>query len=438
LLINKGFKFRIYPTKEQNQSLRQCGGNARFTYNMLLERNIQYYEETKQIDKAKFHFQNDMINSLPELKQEFEWLNLSFSQSLQQVARQLSQALTNCFQHQSGFPQFKKKQNDDSFAVPQKWRLGKGFVFIPKVGEVKMKKHRPLQGKPKSLTVIQDGEQWFVSILCEVNLKEKEKESFDPEKCVGIDLGIKEFAVISDETIIPSMKTLRKNLKRLKRTQRKLSKKVKGSSNRNKQKRRLQAIHRNVRNIRKDFHHKVSFDMRTKYQVIVMEDLNIQGMLKNHKLALSISDSGWGQFTRFLQYKMEWEGKMVLKIDRWYASSKICSECGAKKVELSLNDRVYICEECGCVMDRDFNASLNIRAEGIRLLEEMLKILAEENLELENGSIDFNNYRKENLLVDSEEGEEQSSSVACGEFSSGLEEILSETKFDESGKRRFR
>ena len=358
--VHKGFKFRLVPTQEQESMLSQQAGNTRFLWNKFLESNLKTYKETQ-----KFQFSYDMITSLPELKEEFDFLKLSFSQSLQQVGRQLDSALKDSFKKTKGFPKFKKKGNKDSFTVPQKFSLHSKFVKLPKIGKVKWIKHRKIQGKPKFLTVSRDGNQWYCSITCEVNLTDKQ---YSQENIVGIDVGLKEFATLSDNTVVPNPRHLNKKLKKLKREQRWLSRKTKGSNNRVKQIETVQTVHRKVRNTRKDFLHKTSSNTIAKYSGVVLEDLNIKGMMKNKKLSRHISDVGWYEFNRMLKYKSLWNAKHFIKIDRWFASSKICNECGSKKVDLKLSDRIYVCKNCGNITDRDFNASKNILAEGLNVL----------------------------------------------------------------------
>ena len=361
MLIHKGFKFRLYPTLEQETMLAQQAGNTRFLWNKLLESNLKTYKDTQ-----KFKFSYDMIMSIPKLKEEYDFLKLSFSQSLQQVGRQLDSALKDSFKNSKGFPQFKKKGNRDSFTVPQKFHLNKKSVQLPKIGKVNWIKHRNWEGTPKFLTVSRDGNQWFCSITCEVNTSDKQ---YSDKNLVGIDVGLKEFAVLSDNTTIKREKHLDKYKDKLIREQRWLSRKVKGSNNRKKQIQKVQVVHRKIRNTRNDFLHKTSSNMIAKYSGVVLEDLNIKGMMKNSKLARSISDVGWYEFSRMLEYKSLWNAKHFIKVNRWYASSKICNECGNKKVDLRLEDRTYVCESCGTIIDRDYNASKNILDEGLNMLK---------------------------------------------------------------------
>jgi putative transposase len=360
MLIQRGYKYRILPTKEQEESLLQCGGNARFLWNYALKTNQDYYKET-----GKFKFYHELAVSLPKLKEEHPFLKESFSQSLQMVLRQFDKALKDSFKKKKGFPSFKKKMLlNDSFTCPQKWRLGRGFVFIPKIGEVKWIKHRAMKGKPKSITISQDGDKWYCSVLCEYTIPDKAKEC---DNIVGCDVGLKEFAILSDGTVISNPRHTKKYENKLAKEQRKLSKKQKGSKNRFKQRLKVRKIHNKIRDTRKDFLHKTSNSIAKNYDGIFVEDLNIKGMMKNHCLAKSIGDVSWSEFNRQLEYKCKWSFKYYLKIDRFFPSSKTCSNCGYVQ-EMPLSKRIFDCPNCGISIDRDLNASLNIRNIGINTL----------------------------------------------------------------------
>jgi len=357
MLIQKGFKFRLKPTKKQKHLLLQHGGNTRFIWNAFLQQNIEYYKQEK-----KFIFFHDLANSLPELKQEYDFLQLSYSQSLQQVAKQFDKALKDSYKTEKGFPSFKRKMLlTDSFTIPQNWKLKQGYVVIPKIGKVKWVKHRPLQGKPKHITISQDGNNWYCSVLCEYEVEKQEKKM---DNIVGIDVGLKEFAVFSDGRIIPNIKILKKYEKQLAKAQRRLSRKQKGSKNRFKQRMKVRNIHTKIRNTRQDFLHKTSNLIAKNYDGIVLEDLNVKGMMKNHKLAKSISDVSWSEFKRQLKYKCRWNFKHFFEIGRFTPTTKVCSECGCIQ-DMPLNKRIFNCPDCGISIDRDLNASINIKMIGL-------------------------------------------------------------------------
>jgi putative transposase len=281
------------------------------------------------------------------------------------VARQFDRALKDSFKKEKGFPSFKKKALlNDSFTCPQKWRLGKGFVFIPKIGKVKWTKHRQLQGKPKSITISQDGDKWYCSVLCEHEIKEQEKKT---ENVVGIDVGLKEFAVLSDRTVIKNPKHLKSAEEKLALVQKRLTKKQKGSRNRFKQRMKVRKIHTKIKNVRQDFLHKTTSNMIAKYDGVVLEDLNVRGMMKNHCLAKSIADVSWSEFKRQLKYKAMWNSKQFVLIGRFEPTSKTCSNCGYIQ-DMPLGRRQYNCPYCGISIDRDLNASINIKSLGLDTL----------------------------------------------------------------------
>jgi putative transposase len=358
--IRRAYKFRLVPTPEQEQLLRQHGGNARFVWNYFLRINEEEYARNK-----KFVFGYDLIMSLPKLKKKYDFLALSFSHSLQQVGRHFDRALKDFLNPElkRAFPTAKKKFKErDSFTVPDKFRVGKTFVFIPKIGEIKWVKHRGIKGKVRHLTVKQDGDQWYCSVNVEIKAETPEVKD---ENIIGIDVGLKTFATHSDGEIAENQKILRKHERKLKRYQRRLSKRTKGGSNRRKQRIRVSRLHRKIRNIRRDFQHKSTCSTIAKCDGICLENLNVKGMMSNHTLAKAISDCGWYEYKRQLRYKADWCGKIFVEIDRFAPSGKCCSECGWKDVNLCLSDRIFRCECCGLVMDRDLNASINIRNWGL-------------------------------------------------------------------------
>jgi len=364
MIIHKGFKYRLKPTCEQKQLLLQHAGNTRFLWNNLLANNIEYYKE-----EGKFNFGHVMITSLPSLKEDYGFLKLSFSQSLQTVGRQLNDSLSRFLEERKtnnkiGFPKFKKKSMErDSFHCPQKWKLYNKYVHIPKIGKIKWYKHRDLQGKPKSITITQSGDQWFCSVLCEKEIEEKQKKT---KNIIGIDVGLKDFAVCSDGNVIKRQRITKNYEEKLTKEQRRLSRKEKGSQNRHKQKRVLQKVHRKIKNSRIDFLHKTTSNMIAKYDGFCLEDLNVSGMMKNKNLSKSIADASWSEFKRQLEYKSLWNSKHFIQVSRWFPSTKTCSSCGGKQT-MELKDRMYECE-CGFVMNRDLNAAVNILNEGLNTL----------------------------------------------------------------------
>lgn len=300
----------------------------------------------------------DLIKQLPELKKECEWLKEINSQSLQAPIRNLDNAFTRFFKGQGNFPKFKKKSNGGSFNIPQNVSLKDGKLIIPKFKKgIDIILHRPIKGEIRQATISKTPTgKYFVSILCETNETVKPKAPIKENTSVGIDLGIKTFLVTSDGEVFDNPKFLRNSLSKLKFVQRKFSKN-KGKRTKNK----LVKLHEKVANQRKDFLHKTSSKLISDNQTICIEDLNINGMLANHKLALSISDCGWSMFVNMLEYKAEWYGKNILKIDRFEPSSKLCSCCGSINKNLTLQDREWTCNKCNAMLDRDVNASINIK-----------------------------------------------------------------------------
>lgn len=360
----RAYKFRLYPTPQQTRLLQQHGGNARFLWNNLLKQNQDKYEAEK-----KFIFAYDMINSIPSLKQEHTFLQDSFSQSLQQVAKHLDRAIKDSYRKPNDpakkeFPVFKKKHHQsDSFTVPQKFRIAKNYVFIPKIGEVEWVKHREIKGKVKHIAISQDGEQWHCSVNVELKRKQQPKLKAQPSEkinIIGVDVGVKTYITLSNEEEIANPKFIQKHEKKLKRIQRSHSRKKLGSKNRRKSKKRLQNQHRKIRNSRNDFQHKLTHSMITKYMGFVLEDLNIQGMMKNHTLAKAVQDCAWYEFKRQIKYKSEWHGKFYHEAEMFDATSKKCCCCGWKNCELTLKDRTFLCKECDLEIGRDVNAAVNL------------------------------------------------------------------------------
>jgi putative transposase len=304
---------------------------------------------------------------LPALKQEFPWLTDCYSQVLQSVSLNLSRAFINFFEGRAKYPNFKSKHGKQSIQYPQSVKLLDGFIKLPKIGEVEAKLHRTFDGALKTVTVSMTCTgKYYASLLFDDGLTTVESNSNG--KAVGVDLGLTHFAITSDGSKFDNPRHLKKKEKNLKRKQQKLSRKVKGSSRRTKACKIVARVHERLTNTRKDFQHKLSRKLVNENQVIIVENLAVKNMVKNHNLASSISDCGWSEFTRQLKYKCEKEGKTYLEIGRIFPSSKTCHVCLNQIGSLALEVRSWTCSSCQTKHDRDINAAINIRDEGLRLL----------------------------------------------------------------------
>jgi putative transposase len=355
----KTYKFRLYPTKTQDQLLRQYLGCARFVWNQLLQRTTEQYQKD-----GTFLFKYDLINILPSLKKEEDKLFLKEppSQVLQQKAMDLGDALSTYLKNKEtkGFPKFKSKHKDRSgIRIPQGFHFNGNRITLPKIGKIKFKKHRDIPNKINSCTIKLDASGvWFICLLADDGITPNHK--IDETKSIGIDVGIKHFAVFSDGTYIENNKFLIKTEEKLKKAQRKHSKKQKGSNNRNKHRILLAKRHKKVTNSRNDFLNKLVDSITKNHDIIGIEDLNITKMQQNGNISKQIADVGWGLFYQKLQNKCTERGKLLIKTDKYAPSSKTCSCCGSVK-PMPLNERQYICDNCGLSLDRDLNAAYNIR-----------------------------------------------------------------------------
>lgn len=361
--IYKSFKFRIYPTKEQEILLAKHFGANRFVFNYYLNKRKETYLE----DKKSINYY-DNATDLTKLKKEdgFNWLKEINSQSLQSGLRNLDTAYNKFFRKQSKFPRFKSKYDKQSFKIPQNVRLLHNKLIVPKFKEgIKINLHREIDGEICFATISKSTtSKYYVSVTSEVQHKLFDKTYSK----VGIDTGIKDLAILSDGKVYKNIKTLKNNLNKLKYEQRQLSKKVKGSSSRTKQKQKLAVVHEKISNIRKDYLHKVSTEIAKNHDIISVEDLAVKNMMKNHKLAQAFSDVSLGTFYSMLEYKCDWNEKIFIKIDRFFPSSKTCSNCGWINQNLTLSIRKWVCPSCNEPHDRDFNASKNILNQGLKTL----------------------------------------------------------------------
>jgi putative transposase len=357
----KAYRYRIYPSQEQKILLAKFFGCCRWFFNYALNLTNETYKAT-----GKGLSRNEIINKLPELKKEYEWLTLAPSQSLQQVALDLSSAFLNFFEKRAKFPRFKKKGQKQSIRFPQGIKLDSEYLTLPKLKKVYCKVSRLPQGKFKSVTVsLTPTGKYFASCLYDdgQDLPPQNSEG----KAIGIDLGIYHFCITSDGTKYDNPNYYRKYEQKLAKKQRQLAKKQLGSNNRNKAKKGVAKVLEKIARCREDFLHKLSRFLVDENQVICVENLAVKNMVKNHKLAKSISDCSWGQFLTMLKYKAEWAGKTYIEVDRFYPSSKTCNNCLHQVDNLSLDIRSWQCPKCGKIHDRDINAALNIRDEGKRL-----------------------------------------------------------------------
>ncbi len=356
----KAYKYRLYPNKTQTHMIENHIGSCRYIYNWGLEQKINYYRETgKQLHSIELSAQ------LTKLKKEIEWLGEVNAQSLQQALRNLDAAYTKFFKEHVGFPKFKSRKNPyQSFLVPQRYKVdfSNNTVYLPKIGSVKTKLHRMFNGSLKTATVSRNPTgKYFISILVDDGKEYPEKQSFCYENTVGVDIGIKYFAVLSTGETVENPRYLANSIKRLGVLQRRVQRKAKGSNNRRKSILKLAKLYEKVKNKRNDFQHKLSSKLISENQAIAVEDLNVVGMRKNHNLARAISDVAWGNFLFKLEYKVLWYGKTILKIGRFEPSSKRCNACGFLNSDLTLNDRYWTCPNCDTNHDRDLNAAINIK-----------------------------------------------------------------------------
>lgn len=362
--MNKAYKFRIFPNAEQQIMLAKTFGCVRFIYNHMLSDKIKYYEEKKQ-----------KLNNTPaQYKTEFEWLKEVDSLALANAQINLQTAYNNFFHSPKvGFPKFKsKKSNRKSYTtncVNGNIKLENNYITLPKVGKVKVKQHRivPSGYKLKSVTVSQSPSgKYYVSILFEY---ENQVQEIEPQTFLGLDFSMHELYKDSNGNESCYPRYYRQAEKKLAREQRKLSKMQKGSNNRNKQRIKVAILHEKVANQRKDFLHKQSRQIANVYDCVCIENLDMKAMSQGLHFGKSVSDNGWGMFTTYLKYKLEDMGKQLVKVDKFFASSQICNVCGYKNSKTKdLAVRAWDCPQCGTHHDRDINAAINIRNEGMRIV----------------------------------------------------------------------
>lgn len=373
MTVNQAYRYEMSPNNRQAGLLLQHAGTARFAYNWGLAQRKALFQQHNGKDKfTNAIAQHRRLNALK--KSEFPWMYETSKCAPQEALRDLDRAFANFWRRRkvdktAGFPKFKKKGKHDSFRLTGSIRVDDNSVVLPRLGKIRTKEPTgKFKGRILSATVSREADRWFVSLTVE---RERVIPSRTDDGVVGIDLGINSFAVLYDGNTteyIHAPKPLERKLKRLKSLSRSHSRKQKGSNNRRKSALRLARLHRRIRNTRRDFLHKKSSSLATTKSVIVVENLNVSGMVRNRHLARSVADSGWGEFRRMLGYKAQWYGSRLVVIDRFAPSSKTCSECGAVNESLTLSDRRWVCISCGVVHERDENAARNIRRLGLEKL----------------------------------------------------------------------
>lgn len=366
--MNKGYKCRIYPNKEQKNQIERTFGNVRHVYNHFLEVRINTYREEKKSVPMY-----ETMKLLTEYKQDesVSWLNLTDSMAYQECLKDLESAYQHFFKLNNGFPRFHSKRDKQSFRTRNQnngIRLVGNTIKLPKLGYVRYRGLKQFDGRILNATISRTPSGKYYASVC---VEQDAPKLTNNGSVVGIDVGVKEFLVDSNGNSVPNPKTYKKYFRKLARAQRKMSRKIKGSKNREKQRIKVALAYEKAVNIRTDFLHKVTTTLANENQVVCVEDLNVKGMMKNHKLARAIAEVSWSVFFRMLQYKMTDRKGILVKIPRFYASSQTCNNCGYKNPEVkNLAVREWDCPECGTHHNRDANAAINILNKGLVILKE--------------------------------------------------------------------
>ncbi len=388
--ILKGYKFRIYPSELQKAFLEKEFCACRFVWNYILGVKSEAYQNAG----VKLNYY-DTSKGLTEIKKmpELAWLKESSSKSMQQTLRQLDAAYSSFFKKQADFPRFKSKRDKQSFTIPQRFNYNGNILQIPKLKtKIKINQHREFGEDARILFITISKSKtgkYFASFQVEEN---EVKHNQIPDKSIGIDLGLKDLMVFSDGNRVANPKIAKKFHKKLEHQHRQLDKKIKGSKNREKARHKLAKTYEKITNKKQDFAHKLTNRITAENQTIILEDLAVNNMVKNHCLARSIQDVSWGEIARQLEYKSKWRGKTLIKVNRFFPSSKTCGNCGFIHQDLTLADRQWKCVKCETTHDRDLNAANNILKQG-------LNILAEQSAKQNSGSgIESESKQKRKVL----------------------------------------
>ena len=365
MLINKAYRYELDPNNIQRSSLAQHAGVARFAYNWGLEKRIAQYKNNQGNDRfTNAMKQHKLLSSLK--KDQFSWMYETSKCAPQEALRDLHRAFKNFYRglkngKKIGFPRFKRRGVRDSFRLTGTIRFHERAIQLPRIGKIRIKEKRKryYSGRILSVTVRRRANRWFVSVTVEENILDPKPVRGVP---VGVDLGVKTMATLSDGTGFANPRAMGRRLRKLRQLHRSLSRTKKGSKNRERAKLRLAKMYLRIFNVRQDTLHKLTTYLAKSHSKVVIEDLLVSGMMKNRRLARAIADVGFYEFRRQLEYKCQWSGSELVVVSRTFPSSKLCSRCGHRKKELALSEREYHCEQCGFEIDRDLNAALNLVA----------------------------------------------------------------------------
>lgn len=374
------YRFRLYPNREQEGFLNRQIGHCRFVYNKLLEiAKRDYGQEGKKWNYYEYK------KLLPKLKEEFPFLKEANSQSLQEAVKWLDRAFKNFFKGLSGFPKFKSKKRTNSISILQHFRIEGNKVRIPKINTpIRFIKHRGIEGKIKSISITKTPTgKFYLNVLVGREVRSLQKTN----RVVAIDVGLTHFCTLSTGQKIENPRHLIRTEQRIKKLQKQLSRKNKGSRRFRILVRRIAKLHEKVRNRRNDFLHKLSKQIIGDNQAVIVEDLNVKGLVRNTKLSKHIADASWRGFIQFLEYKAKLYERVLIKVDTFYPSSKLCYRCGFKNEELKLSDREWKCPRCGVKHDRDYNATLNLLKEGLTRLKKVVGVDCPELMPVEGAFV---------------------------------------------------